>query len=74
MWWWHDGGWGGWVMMSLSMLVFWGLVAWGVITVLRGNAHSREPERTLADRFARGEIDEEEYRRRSAALRAETGR
>ena len=27
------------------------------------------PERLLAERFARGEIDEEEYRRRLAVLR-----
>lgn len=29
------------------------------------------PEQILADRFARGEIDEKEYRQRMAALRAE---
>jgi putative membrane protein len=75
MWWWHDGwGWGGWVAMSLSMLVFWGLAAWVVVTLLRGNAHRPGPERILADRLARGEIDEEEYRRRLQALRAESSR
>lgn len=31
------------------------------------------PEQILADRFARGEIDEKEYRQRMAALRAEGG-
>jgi putative membrane protein len=30
------------------------------------------PEQVLAERFARGEIDEEEFRRRMATLRAET--
>lgn len=44
MWWWHDGGWG-WAAMSLSMLVFWGLVAWVVVTVLRCGAHGPGPER-----------------------------
>ncbi|MED7827284.1 SHOCT domain-containing protein [Streptomyces chiangmaiensis] len=29
------------------------------------------PERVLAERFARGEIDEEEYRRRLGVLREE---
>lgn len=71
MWWWHDVGWAGWLAMSLSMLVFWGLVAWVVVTVLRGGAHGSGAERILADRLARGDIDEEEYGRRLRALRTE---
>jgi putative membrane protein len=75
MWWGHgDWGWGGWLVMSLTMIVFWGLIIWAVITVVRalGTGTPRRyeaPEDILADRFARGEIDEAEYWRRRDALR-----
>ncbi|MEU6844284.1 SHOCT domain-containing protein [Streptomyces sp. NPDC046716] len=69
------GGWA-WFAMSAGMLLFWLLV--GVIAVLSFRALSR-PERTvppgeaapgtiLDERFARGDIDEDEYRRRRAVL------
>lgn len=35
----------------------------------QGQGRQRGPEQILARRFAQGEIDEEEYRRRLAALR-----
>jgi putative membrane protein len=66
-------GWG-WAAMSISMLLFWGaLVAAGVLLV-RTLARPSEgpgrpsPEQLLAERYARGEIDEDEYRRRMATL------
>ena len=64
-----DWNWAAWLMMTASMVLFWGLVAWVVITIGRrpGESH-RRPEEVLADRFARGEIDDEEYRRRRHAL------
>lgn len=79
MWWGHgDWGWGGWLAMSLTMLLFWGLVIWAVITVvrtlsssevrMRDTRESITPENILAERFARGEIDETEYWRRRDAL------
>lgn len=78
MWGWHGNwGWGSWLVMSLFMLIFWGLVIWGVVTLVRSTETPREssadPERILAERFARGEIDEDEYRRRLDALRAVDG-
>ena len=66
----HDGfGWG-WVLMVIMLLV---LVALTVL-VVRHFADTRRGSRraaddVLAERFARGEIDEEEFRRRRAALR-----
>ena len=75
-----DGSWGvgGWLVMSLMMLVFWGvpiaLVAW----LIRSSLHPRQAagttsrssaEQVLAERYARGEIDEEEFTRRSEVLR-----
>lgn len=73
MFWGNGWGWGGWVMMSISMLVFWGLVAWVVVTLARGPARTppteRSAEEILAERFARGEIDHDEFVARRAALR-----
>lgn len=67
-----DWNWAAWVAMTASMVLFWGLVAWVVVTVVRrpGDTH-RRPEDVLADRFAHGEIDDDEYRRRREALRAD---
>lgn len=67
-----DWNWAAWVAMTASMVLFWGLVAWVVVTIVRRpDATHRSPEDLLADRFARGEIDDDEYRRRREALRAD---
>jgi len=77
MWWYDDGwGWGGWLVMTLGMVAFWGLVFWAIVTVVRSSATpgdrepagGRTPDQILSERFARGEIDEEEYRRRLDVL------
>ena len=49
MWYWHDdAGWAGWSLMLFSMLVFWGLLGWGIWAVLRvgpgTGAAERSPE------------------------------
>lgn len=77
--WYHDGlGWGGWLAMALGMVVFWGLVVLAVMAIFRGtreephvhcNGH-KDPLAILDERFARGEIDETEYRARADVLRA----
>jgi putative membrane protein len=68
-----DWSWGGWPLMTATMVAFWALVAWVVVVAIRSSrpptAHTRDPERTLAKRFAAGEIDEDEYHRRLDALR-----
>jgi putative membrane protein len=68
--WYHDGlGWGGWLVMVIGMIAFWGLVVTAVIALTRDSTPSdRSPERILEERFARGEIDAEEYHARMAAL------
>jgi putative membrane protein len=78
---WYDHGMSGWGygVMLVNGLVFWALVvAVGVLLyrVLRrgegggGRGGPDEPARqTLAERYARGEIDDEEYRRRLETLR-----
>lgn len=83
MWWYPNGGgmsgWG-WAAMTVSMLLFWAVLIAGGIALYRGlnrppaagpHAGPRPtPEQVLAERFARGEIDEEEYTARRDALRA----
>ena len=75
--WYHDGmGWGGWLVMLLGMVAFWGLVVWAVVVLFRdtrsddGRPAHHAPLDTLDERFARGEIDETEYRARADVLRA----
>ena len=74
MFWWsqHGDGWA-FALMSISTLLFWGLVILGVVVVVRylaGGRH-RSADEVLAERLARGEIDEPEYRSRKAALRGD---
>ncbi|MFD3356862.1 SHOCT domain-containing protein [Streptomyces fradiae] len=78
----HDvSGWG-WFAMSFGMIAFWVLIITVAVLALRtvGRASERptgptgsRPEQVLAERFARGEIDEEEYQKRLHALRASGG-
>jgi putative membrane protein len=76
--WWSDGwSWWAWPLMTFGMLAFWGAVAWIVVVALRGSQRAedrRPPEEILAERLARGEIDEAEYERRLSALRSTVGR
>lgn len=73
----HMSGWG-YGFMTLSMVLFWGLVVAGVVLLVRYLGRDQGPpsepagpaaERLLAERFARGDIDEQEYRRRIELLR-----
>jgi putative membrane protein len=76
MMWWNDG-WGWWWMMPLLMAAFWVAGAWLVVGLLRdrparpdgGSDRPESPEQVLAHRYARGELDDEEYRRRLDTLR-----
>jgi len=70
---WGDGGWG--FGMGLIGLVFLGLIVAGIVLVIRGSsegASDRAGRRSaldiLDDRFARGEIDREEYEERKRVL------
>lgn len=82
-WYGNDGGGfgNGWayILMAVGMVLFWGLVIGGVIALFRQPerrdrvaggmvpAH-RTAQQLLAERFARGEIDESEFTGRLAAL------
>ncbi|WP_026209029.1 SHOCT domain-containing protein [Catelliglobosispora koreensis] len=67
------GGWG-WIFMSLSTLVFFALIAGVVWLVIRATGSSRPAaggdiaRQILAERYARGEIDEQEYQQRLRTL------
>ncbi len=81
---WYGNGIGGWgyFLMAISMVLFWGAVIYGILALVRyarrDGPQGREPagppppgpERLLAERFARGEIDEDEYYQRLTSLRA----
>ena len=80
---WHDGwGAGGWLLMSLLMIAFWATVIVGLIWLVRttGGPSSLSPpnpdtnetaRRILDERFARGELSEEDYTRRRELLTAQ---
>jgi putative membrane protein len=68
---WNDGWWGI-VWMVVWMLVMVGVV-WAIIAaVLRSSNNDgtrrRDPKDVLAERFAKGEIDADEYRERLHVL------
>ena len=78
---WDDGAWsaGAWLVMGLMMVVFWvaviGLVVWLVQSVgtdknpsQTGASPTTRADEVLAERFARGEIDEDEFKRRRDLL------
>ena len=84
---WYGSGMSGWgyALMTVSMVLFWGAVIFGIVMLVRHFGRSGQPPaeprppqsagspqppaRLLAERFARGEIGEEEYRQRLAVLR-----
>jgi putative membrane protein len=84
----HDYGygngshWGLWVLMIVAMIVFWGALAWIIVTLLRKRPPAAAPPPPgpvtspqgtdalgiLNERLARGDIDDEEYSRRRALI------
>lgn len=81
MMWGYGWGWGSWLGMGVTMVMFWGLVIFGIVALVRYLGGTRDatrstpagrqtdPEEMLAERFARGEIDDDEYQRRRELLR-----
>jgi len=79
----YDGDWsvGGWLAMTTMMVLFWGLLigllVWAVrsfrSTGQRADATQEataRPDELLAERFARGEINEDEFIRRRELLQS----
>lgn len=77
---WHmnDWGWWNWAAMTMVMVGVWGLIAWLVVVAVRTAGPQASPaptaEEILAARFAAGEIDDAEYRRRLDVARESAGR
>jgi putative membrane protein len=76
MMWWYGNGMGGWGpgLMAVGNLLLWTMIILGVIALLR-HTRSTSPgprptaEELLAERFARGDISEQDYRERLDVLR-----
>ena len=84
---WQYGGWGmmgpgvmggfGWMwLMPIFFIIFWGLVIWGIVALVRGLSGSRGSDSSTTDsalevlkkRYARGEINKEEYEEKKKDL------
>ena len=79
---WNDNGWawgsGLWILMVIMMVLFWGGVAWLIISLIRRPAvhqsavppstPQKTPEEVLHERLARGEIEPDDYQRRLELL------
>ncbi len=70
-------GWGGFSGMGIVMVIFWGLVIWGIVVLSRGTGLScctRSSNQTdsvlevLKKRYARGEINKAEYEEKKKDL------
>ena len=64
---------GGWAFHWIWMVVFWaalvGAIVWAATRVAPGGAGPQRSARDVLDeRYAQGEIDDEEYRRRRSQL------
>ncbi len=85
----QGGGWGmmgpgimgsfGWMwLMPIFFIIFWGLVIWGIVALVRGLSGSRGSDsasnhpdsalEVLKKRYARGEINKEEYEEKKKDL------
>jgi putative membrane protein len=66
---WNGMGWWGWLMMVAFWVVVVLLVVWAVRSTTAGRSiEEKDPLRILDERFARGEIEVEEYRERRTVL------
>lgn len=82
---WYGNEFGGWgyALMTISIVLFWGLVIFGIVAVMRSSARGGQrstpvaaprqtPEEVLDERFALGQINEQELRQRRDALHDKT--
>lgn len=70
MWWEGDWGWAALITMAVLMVAFWALLIWTFVSLSGGHHEALDSESILAERFARGDIDDDEYRRRRELLRS----
>jgi putative membrane protein len=73
---WSDPGWLGWTVMTVGMVAFWVLIAVAIAALIGAGRrdsttpqrHPEDARRVLDERFARGEIDEDDYHHRRELL------
>jgi putative membrane protein len=73
---WYGPGMGGsgYALMVITAVLFWALMVAAIVTLVRlstnrsGRPGSRSARQMLDERYARGEIDDEEYQRRLRLL------
>ena len=66
----------GWGLMPLFVIVFWGLIIWGIVAAVRGVNNRKFGETSATDsalevlkvRYARGEIKKREYEEKKREL------
>lgn len=77
MWYWSGHmAWWGWFLGSIGMVVFWGLIIWGIWYAVTGITRQQnqrdsagQARRILDERLARGEITPEEYQHLRSLIR-----
>jgi putative membrane protein len=83
MWQMHNVGAGWWILGTLGMIAFSGLIIWALVAAARGtpagrrdddDAVQKAPEAIVKRRLARGEITPEEYQRLRDTLSDDTPR
>lgn len=72
---WNTWGWAAWCLMAGTTIVIIGIAVWLAATLTRRNNPSTNtatpaPEDILADRFARGDLSEDDYLRQRELLRS----
>jgi putative membrane protein len=68
-----DNDWSSWWWMPVGMIVLWAIVVVAFALVVRElmlRSPARDADAALDERYARGEIDDEEYQHRRAVLRS----
>ncbi len=76
MWGWdHMNGYGGWGFGWIFMILFWVLIIVAIVALVRwlsvgiaGGSRDKSALRILEERYARGEIGEDEFRRKKKDL------
>lgn len=67
---WGPGGW--WPIFPILWVILWGTLIFVAYRFFRGNRWQRDrsAQDVLSERYARGEINEEEYRKRLSVLKS----
>lgn len=69
----YEFWWSGWLMMAVAMIAFSAVLIGGILVLARASrvdARNRTAHDLLDERFARGELDADEYRNRRDVLDA----